>query len=332
MILLTGATGFLGRHIVSQLQQHLHARGSDMRCVRAVVRPDSDTGLLEAAGAKLVTVSDINRRRELEEACRGCRRVIHAAALFRMWGRLPNFWRTNVGGTAAVLEAARRAGVERFVHVSTAVVVGRPRPGAIVDETHPCEPQDFYQRTKLEAEQLALAYHRNCGLPVTVVRPGALYGPWGRYAFNRLFFEDPLRGWRIKVRGGHHLTFPAYAPDVARGILSALERGRAGRIYNLSGQSLTHNAINDTISDLAGISRRRLNVPTPAVLLLARAWTALSRFTGREPFYPTNLVHYVFQDWPLSSERARRELSFQTTPFRNGARETIKWYWEQGLL
>ncbi|MFW5942436.1 MAG: NAD-dependent epimerase/dehydratase family protein [Chloroflexota bacterium] len=332
MILLTGATGFLGHHLVAQLQQILHARGREMSCVRAVVRPGSDTRQLEAAGVQPVTVSDISRREALEDACRGCRYVIHAAALFRLWGRLPDFWRTNVGGTHAVLEAARRAGVERLVHVSTAVVVGRPRPGTVVDETHPCDPQDFYQRTKLEAEQLALAYHRNCGLPVTIVRPGALYGPWGRYAFNRLFFEDPLRGLRIKVHGGQRLTFPAYAPDVARGILAALEKGRPGRVYNLSGQSLSHNAINDVVSDLAGISRRRLNVPTPAVLLLARAWTALSRFTGREPFYPTNLAHYVFQDWPLSSERARRELGFQTTPFRRGARMTLKWYWEQGIL
>ncbi|MDX1687137.1 MAG: NAD-dependent epimerase/dehydratase family protein [Candidatus Promineifilaceae bacterium] len=325
MILVTGATGFLGHNLAPRLLDAGYR-------VRALARPDSEATFLEQLGVEIVRVTDITDAAGVRRACAGCHAVIHAAGHFRMWGPLHQFWQTNVEGTATVLEAAQRAGVSRFLHISTVVVVGKTIPGRPVDETHPCIPQDFYQRTKLEGERLALAYHRYRDLPVIVLRPGALYGPWGRYAFNRLFFEDPLRGWRIRVEGGRRITFPAFTPDVAEGIVSALSRGRAGEIYHLSGETLSHNAVNGIVSQLAGIGRWRLDVPTPAVLLLARAWTALSRFTGREPFYPINLAHYVFQDWPVSSEKAREALCFRPTPFVEGARATLAWYRRQGVI
>lgn len=325
MILLTGASGFLGRHVARQLLEAGYS-------VRALARPQSDVGFLEQMGVQVAFAADIGEHEALRAACRGCEAVVHAAALFRMWGNLCYFWQTNVGGTDAVLRAALQEGVRRVALVSTVAVVGHTETGRVVDESHACRPQDGYQRTKLEAEQLALAFWRNCGLDVVVVRPGALYGPWGRYAFNRLFFEDPLRGWRIMVDGGRRITFPAYAPDVARGIVLALQHGRGGEVYNLSGQSLSHRQVNDAVSDAAGISRRRLDMPSWPLLLLARLWTAASRYTGREPFYPRNLAHYVFQDWRVSSQKARAELGFCPTPFEQGARETVEWYREQGIL
>lgn len=325
MILLTGASGFLGRHLALHLRQAGQA-------VRALVRPQSETAFLQGLGVELAVARDIGDRAAVRQASRGCEAVIHAAGLFRMWGNLCHFWETNVGGADAVFSAALQEGVQRVVLVSTAAVVGRTQTGRVVDEAHPCHPQDGYQRSKLEAERLALAYWRNCGLDLVVARPGALYGPWGRYAFNRLFFEDPLRGWRIMVDGGRRVTFPAYAPDVARGIVQALQRGRAGQIYNLSGQSLTHKEVNDAVSDAAGVSRRRLNAPSWPLLLLAHLWTAAARYTGKEPFYPRNLAHYVFQDWQVSSAKAQAELGFCPTPFAEGARETVAWYRQQGII
>ena len=324
MILVTGATGFLGRTLVPELLAAGHS-------VRALVRPRSDSAFLATQGVELAIADDITDMTAVRGACEGVEAVIHAAGLFRMWGLLVDFWQTNVEGTATVLEAASQAGVRRFLHISTVAVVGETVSGRRVDECHPCNPQDPYQRTKLEGERLALAYHRDRGLPVVVLRPGALYGPWGRYAFNRLFFEEPLRGWRIRVNGGRYMTFPAFTRDVAAAIVAALERGTPGELYHLAGQPRTHNEINNIVSDLAGISRRRWNVPTPAVLLLARVWTALSRFTGREPFYPWNLAYYVFQDWPVSSEKAQAELGLRQTPFVEGARETLNWYRRLGI-
>lgn len=324
MILITGATGFLGHNLVPQLV----AAGYR---VRALVRPTSDSRFLQELGAELAFTDDITDGYAALQAMKGCRQVIHAAGLFRFWGEAHHFWQTNVGGTTAVLNAALAEQVEKFIYISSIAVVGRTPTQAIIDENTTCRPQEPYQLSKLEAETRVLAYHQE-GLPAIVLRPGAFYGPWGRYAFNRLFFEEPLKGWRIKVDGGQHIIFPVFVPDVAQGIMLALAKGRVGEIYNICGRSLTHNEANAIVSDLAGIHRWRINMPTWVVLALARNWTRLSQVTRKEPFYPINMAPYVFQDWPVSIAKAERELGFVPTPFAEGACQTMKWYKEQGIL
>lgn len=323
MILLTGATGFLGHNLVPRLIQAGHS-------VRAVVRSSSNVDFLRSAGVELIVANDITDATAVRQACEGCQQVVHAAGRFRFWGSAESFQRTNVQGTQTVLDAALAAGVERVIHISTIAVVGKTV--AVIDENTPCHPQEPYQLTKLEGERLALSYSRDKGLPVVVLRPGAFYGPWGHYAFNRLFFEEPLKGWRIQVNGGRQITFPVFVPDVAQGILLALEKGRPGEIYNICGESLNHQSVNAIVSDLAKISHWRLNIPSSAVVLLARAWTALSKFTNQEPFYPINMAPYVFQDWHVSNQKARQELGFEPTPFADGTRQTLEWYWQTGFL
>lgn len=325
MILITGATGFLGHHLVPHLVQLGYP-------VRAVVRPSSDAAFLQKLGVELAYAEDITDAAAIEQACAGCEQVIHAAGLFRFWGEPEEFWQTNVAGTTAVLHAALSHNIQRFIYISTIAVVGKPPTNRPIDETTRCNPLEPYQRSKLEAEARVLAAHAESGLPAIVLRPGAFYGPWGHYAFNRLFFEEPLKGWRIKVDNGRHITFPVFVPDVVQGVALALRNGRFGEIYNICGQSLDHNSVNAIVNELAGIGHWRLNFPTWMVLLLARTWTALSRFTGREPFYPINMAPYVFQDWHVSYQKAAEELGFQPTPFLEGARQTLEWYWQQGLL
>ena len=325
MILITGATGFLGHHLVP----HLLNKGYK---IRAAVRPSSDTTFLKKLGVDLAYVDDISDALAIEKACEGCHQLIHAAGRFRFWGQFSDFWRTNVEGTRVILEAAQKKGIQQFIHISTIAVVGIPPATGTIDETTPCHPQEPYQITKLEAEKLVLSYYQAYQLPVIILRPGGFYGPWGHYAFNRLFFEEPLRGWRIKVANGRHITFPVFVPDVVQGIERALERGRPGQIYNICGPSLDHNSINAIVSDVAGISHWRINFPTWSVLALARAWTALSRITRREPFYPINMAPYVFQDWHVSTQKAETELGFVPTPFLEGTQKTLAWYWQEGLL
>ncbi|WP_420641072.1 NAD-dependent epimerase/dehydratase family protein [Candidatus Leptofilum sp.] len=329
MILITGATGFLGRHLVPRLVQLGHS-------LRAVVRPSSDTQFLQAQGVELAYADDITDVAAIRQACAGCEQIIHAAGLFRFWGERDEFWRTNVEGTTAVLQACKAAAkqhpIQRFIHISSIAVVGKPPTNRPIDETTPCNPLEPYQQSKLEAEKRVLATHKNDGLPTIILRPGAFYGPWGRYAFNRLFFEEPLKGWRIKVDNGRHITFPVFVPDVVQGVELALRNGRSGETYNICGESLEHNRVNAIVNELAGIGNWRLNFPTWMVLLLARTWTALSKYTEREPFYPINMAPYVFQDWHVSYQKAANALGFQPTPFAEGARQTLEWYWQQGLL
>jgi dihydroflavonol-4-reductase len=131
------------------------------------------------------------------------------------------------------------------------------------------------------------------------------------------------------VEGGRRLTFPVFVPDVARIILRTLHRGRLGEVYNISDQSITHNALNQMVSDYLKISRWRFSAPTSVMLAMAAMQEGLAKITGREPFYPLNLRHYVFNDWNVSSAKARLELDFEPTPIEKGLQQTIDWYLEQ---
>jgi dihydroflavonol-4-reductase len=322
-VLVTGATGFLGHTLCPYLVERGHQ-------LRALVRPSSTWGFLRSLGAEL-TWGDIRDAAAVYAATQGCQAVVHAAGKFRFWGRREDFFAINLEGTRNALEAARLAGVEKFIYVSTIAVVGAPRTGTTIDEQYPPTPRDDYQQSKLEAERLTLWYHQEHALPALALRPGAFYGPGGRYAFNRLFFEDPLKGLPMQVHAGRHITFPVYIRDVAQGVDLALRRGRPGEVYNISGRSLSHREISSTVDRLLGYRIRRFNAPAWAMLALAQAWTWLSRFTGREPYYPINLAYYVFHDWEVSSEKARRELGFVPTPFEEGAEATLAWHRDSGV-
>jgi nucleoside-diphosphate-sugar epimerase len=322
-IFVTGGTGFLGRSLLPLLV----AQGFN---VRALTRRPADHTWLHDLGVDAIA-GDVTDRELICRAIEGCQYVVHAAARFSFWGKREQFEQINVNGSANVMDAALQAGVQKFVHISTVVVVGNPLPDRIVDETHPINPIDPYQRSKYAAEQLALQHHRERGLPVVVLRPGAFYGPYGRYAFNRLFFEDPLKGLLIQINNGNNITFPVYIGDVASSIIAALHKGTPGEVFNICGETLTHHEANHIISHEAGITHFRINVPGWSMIALAHLWTALSEYTGVEPYYPLNLRSYVFNNWRVSSEKARQQLAFQPISFREGTRRTLQWYRDVGI-
>ena len=204
MIFVTGATGFLGHNLVA----HLVAEGHP---VRALVRPTSDTRQLRELGVELC-LGDVRDRARVAAALAGCEFVVHGAGLFRFWGDPATFERINAEGTANVMDAARRHGAQKVVHISTVAVVGRPPAQGEIDELTPCHPQDAYQRSKVDGENLVRDFWQRWQLPVVILRPGAFYGPWGHYAFNRLFFEDPLRGLLIRSITGGASPFRSSCP------------------------------------------------------------------------------------------------------------------------
>lgn len=319
MILVTGATGFLGQNVCEYLTGQGHQ-------LRALTRPTSDTEFLEQLGVD-IAVGDVQDSASVRAAMQGCEYVIHAAAYFRLWGPPKPFVKTNITGTRNVLEAALAERVKKFIHISTIIVVGPQKPGVVITEKTPrCPyPSDNYAKTKSKGECLVLKY-LDRGLPGVILRLGALYGPYGHYAFNRIFFEEFLHNWRVEVHHGRHIIFPCYVEDAAQAIESALEQGRVGEIYNVSNRSISHREANTIISCLAGRSNWRLNVPRWLMLQFVKLLEVIAHFTKREPFYPKNLEPYVFYDWMVDSSKARRELSFVPSSFTEGARRTLDWY------
>src|SRR5512145_2423837 len=221
MIFVTGGTGFLGRHLLPQLCRAGYS-------LRVLTRHPAQYAWLKRYPRLEVIQGDLLDADVLKRAAQGCRYVVHAGGMFRFWGDERAFQTTNIQGTQNVIQAAELAGVERFIHVSTVALIGQPDPAHVIDETYPPNPADAYQRSKWQAEQLAMQAYQERGLPLVVLRPGAYYGPLGRYAFNRLFFKDPMRGIIMQINGGSYIIFPAYIEDVVQGVLKGLDCARLG--------------------------------------------------------------------------------------------------------
>jgi dihydroflavonol-4-reductase len=272
-----------------------------------------------------VVVGDVTNGSDLRDGMAGCRYVVHAAAHFRFWGDEGHFKRVNYEGTKKIVRTAKEIGVERFIYVSSIAVVGKPAPGEIIDEDAICRPQTPYQRTKYQTEQWVLDQAKQGELPAVILRPGAFYGPGRSYGFNRLFLIEAMKGWRVKVEGGKRLIFPAFVPDVADAVVNTLTAGRIGEIYNICDRPYSHNQVNEIASRVLGISPWRLNVPKAIMLALAWMMELVAKISHREPFYPLNLRHYVFNDWDVSNQKAVVELGFSPTPIEEGLAKTAAW-------
>lgn len=319
MIFVTGGTGFLGRHLIPALCREGHR-------IRVLTRyPRENQWLLTYPNVEIVS-GDLADRAVLVESTKGCRHIVHAGGHFRFWGDEKTFMEINARGTENMLYAATEAQVERFIHISSVAVIGQPDPTNVIDESYPPRPVEPYQRSKYEGEQLALQHWKTYGLPVTILRPGAFYGPLGEYAFNRLFFRDPMRGIIMQLDGGRYINFPVYIADVPQGIINALAKARIGEIYHICGDWISHKDAFDIVCEEANIRWPRIRIPGWMGIKASQVLEMVANITGREPFWPINMRSYVYNNWRISSEKARCELDFTPTPFREGARRTIAWY------
>ena len=234
-VLVTGAAGFIGSHLVERLVE----LGTD---TRALVRYTSSgsRGWLDASGTGEhveVFAADICDGTVVERAIDGVDTVFHLAALIGIpysYVAPPSYVRTNVEGTLTVLEAARRAGVRRVVHTSTSEVYGTAR-SVPMREDHPLQTQSPYAATKASADLLATAYHRTFGLGVTIVRPFNTYGPrQSNRAVIPTIITQALSGTEIKLGHLDPTRDFTYIDDTVDGFLRAgLADGVAGETFNL---------------------------------------------------------------------------------------------------
>jgi nucleoside-diphosphate-sugar epimerase len=223
---VTGGSGFVGRHLLLRLLADGHE-------VRALARSEESACVVEALGAT-ATRADLVDIHDVIDELRGADVVVHAAADTRQRGRTAELERVNVTGTRRLLEAARQAGVARFVHVSTEAVLADGNPVRFVDETAPYPKRHAgdYARTKAVAEQLVLAADSR-EMTTVAVRPRLVWGPGDTTVLPQILqaVEDDRWAW---VSGGHYLTSTCHVLNVCEGIQVVAERGVGGRAYFLT--------------------------------------------------------------------------------------------------
>jgi|SRR5579864_2192580 len=325
--LITGATGHLGAHLVRALL----ARGER---VRVLVRPGSVLRSLDGLAVEYAR-GDLGDPASLAAALAGCDRAYHLAALISIQSRdRQHLWEVNVLGTRALLAAAARVGVERVVHCSSLGAVGRNPAGSsgerwIVNPFDGCMPYDL---TKTLAEQEALKAVLR-GLHVVIVNPSGILGAWDwKPSLLGATLLDVARGklWAY-IPGGVDLV-PATA--VADGILRAMERGKAGERYILSGELVTLDQLIAWVIELTGARHPRLRVPRRLVQPYVRLKDRLERhlLPRRSPRYNLQTLKILTRPKGGDATKAIRDLGYQPGSVRAALAEAIAWYREVGYL
>ena len=322
---VTGSTGFLGAHVARVLAE----QGAELRLL---VRSSSDPRIIEGLKADRVT-GDLRVPASIENAISGCEVVFHVAADYRLWVRdSEQMYRSNVEGTRAVLDAARRNSVRRVVYTSSVATMGFSSNGRVADEDSPVALADMighYKRSKFMGEQIALEAGRS-GQDVVVVNPSTPVGemdikptPTGRIVVDFLKKKFPAY-----VDTGLNLVD---ATECARGHVMALEKGRSGQRYILGGENLTLKQILDKLAAITGLPSPRVRVPY--VMALATGVVdeiVTGRIRGKEPRATIDAVRMGRKKMFVSSGKAERELGWRIIPVDNALRRAAAWFQAEG--
>ncbi|MEE9219383.1 MAG: NAD-dependent epimerase/dehydratase family protein [Acidobacteriota bacterium] len=321
MILITGGSGYLGQALVRALVGAGHR-------VRLLVRRDLRAG--EAPQGVDVRFASLTDPAAVGRAFEGCSRAFHLAAVVRRWlPRREEFEEINVLGLKTMIEASRRAGVDRFIYTSSFLALG-PTDGSVHDEDSPrlrLREANAYADSKRRAEAIA-AEAAACGFPIITLYPGVLYGPGPRTDGN-LIGQALIRHLRNRlpglIGGGERLWCLAYVDDVVRGHLGALAGARPGDRFILGGENVSLREVFERLARIAGVAAPGKAIPYWMARLAGylHLWRAV--LTGRPPEITPDEIEIYTHDWAYSSARAAEVLGYRTTPLDEGLAATLAW-------
>jgi nucleoside-diphosphate-sugar epimerase len=323
--LVTGATGFTGGHLVRSLIHDGHR-------VRVIARSSARAHALLPPDVEVVE-GEISDPAVIARAVRGASVIYHLAAAYREARHSARYyWDVNVGSTKLLLDAAQAEGVQRLVHCSTVGVLGHiANPPA--DEQHPHQPADVYQRTKSEAEKLALEAHRQRGIPVAVARPTAIYGPGDTRLLKmfRLIAQE-----RFIMLGSRDIYYHmVHVDDLVRGLRLLGEHPRAvGEVFILGGERYYKlEQIVAMIADATGANPPRWRLPAWPFQIAGTIVERICVPLGIEPPIYRRRVDFFTKSRAFTIEKASRLLGYQPrVDLASGIKATAEWYRNHGLL
>jgi dihydroflavonol-4-reductase len=323
-VLVTGATGFLGSHVARLLVE----RG---RRVRVLVRPGNESRQLDGLTVERA-MGDLRDRESLVKAAEGVEAVYHVAADYRLWARNPGaIYESNVAGTRNLLQAARKAGVKRFVYTSTVATVAVPHGDSLPNERTVTSLEQMighYKRSKWLAEQEALSAAK-AGMPVVIVNPTTPVGPGDAK-------PTPTGRTIVDFLNGR---MPAYVEtglnwvpveDAAAGHLLAAERGAVGERYILGGENLTLKQVLDMLARFSDRPGPQVRLPHAVALAAGYGDAAISRLLGREPRIPLEGVRMARHSMFVDAGKAREALGFVAGPVASALERAVRWYQANG--
>lgn len=323
-VAITGASGHIGNCIVRALRK----KGTEVKVLVHSFAYDFDE-----LGVEIITGS-LHNSESLEKLCAGVDVVIHLAAKIAIDNRqYEQVYATNVTGTENLLKAAKSADVKKFIHFSS-IHAYQPQPiDEVLDETRPSIESDkiVYEYTKAESEKVVLKAAEE-GMDAVIINPTAVIGP---YDFRGSFLGQALRLiYRNKlpmlISGGYNWVD---VRDVAEATLQAIEKGRKGEKYILSGNYSSLKELSALIAEVKGGRTPRLVAPVFLAHIGCPFFRLYASFTKTDPLY-THQSLEILANSPrkVSNEKARKELDYQPRLLKDTLTDTFEWYKENKLL
>ena len=327
-ILITGGTGMVGSHAAAALQRD----GHELRFLaRAPARVTAVTSALGVREPQIVP-GDVTDEAAVARALDGCDAVLHSAALLTFdRARTPEMERTNVDGTRIVLDAANARQLDPIMIVSSVQALWRPGAGALTPQDPVAEPRDPYSRTKAAAETLARSAQER-GAPVTLLYPGAVWGP-----------DNPTLGDQITtifamVRWGYFVSVTGGIPiidtrDLAQAVARAMTPGRGPKRYMLAGRYCSHDELREIISRLRGRQLARLPVPVSVLRAAGSVCDVLRNRlgidTGAVSAEAMCIATFALRG---DSEKSMAELGLEFRPIEETIAAQMRWMVDAGHL
>ncbi len=324
-VLVTGGTGFTGSHLVSRLLKE----GSD---IRVLARPSSDTAFLKDSGVEIIP-GDITDRDSVDRAVKGTNRVFNIAAAYRE-AKLPeaSYWAVNLEGTKNIIGACIKYGVSRLVHCSTIGVVSSVDDPPS-DESAPYSPDDVYQQSKCAAEKEVLRSAEQEGLPASIIRPCAIYGP-GDLRLLKLFRMIARKRFYV-LGNGKALYHMVYIDDLVSGFILASRKSDAiGEVFIIGGPRYTD--LNELFKIIAGefkVKPPGIHFPYKPIEILSVLMEHAYKPLKKEPPLYKRRVAFFKKDRAFDISKAKRILGYRPVfDLKEGIRLTAKWYLKHGHI
>ncbi len=323
--LVTGATGFLGSAVMRRLLEAGHE-------VRLLVRSNSDRRNIENLPVE-ITEGDLRDQHSLKKAVEGCDYLFHVAADYRLWVPDPQtMYDINVHGTKALIIAAANAGLKRIVYTSSVAALGLTANGTPADEETPVSLEQIkghYKRSKYIAEQMVMELTHQHQLSLVIVNPSTPIGPrdirptpTGRIVLDTLRNRMPAY-----VNTGLNI---AHVDDIAHGHLLACQKGKTGERYILGGDNLSLLEVLETLDDIIGLHKKRINLSTNLMLPVAWCMEKIAAVTHKEPRATLDSIRMAKKMMFFTSEKAMKTLGYTFRPARYALEDAVKWYQNNG--
>jgi dihydroflavonol-4-reductase len=321
-VLVLGASGFLGSHVVKALL-------AEGRKVRTFVRPTSNTSAIDHLDTERF-LGDVRDIESVRAAMEGCSVVYYCVVDTRAWLKDPApLYETNVDALRDVLELALEEKVRRFVFTSTFSTIGI-NPCGVASEADAFNWWDRasdYARVRVRAEELFLSYCGR-GLPGVVCNPSFTYGaedhrPTPQGWMNKMVVEGKMPcHWAVNM--------PAVGiRDAARAMLLAEERGRIGERYLITERTLSLEELYNTAAEAVGRGPIRLGVPMPIMLLACKIIERIAWLLGRETVVTQKSLRLMSVPEDFDNQKARNELGWNPRPVAESIREGARWFRDQ---